>query len=62
MDDVYSLEKLNSGEVVGISSVQEEMVDENKDLLHTVITLSDEVKAKTFVHVLEFLYTGRLLQ
>ncbi|XP_041371650.1 rho-related protein racA-like [Gigantopelta aegis] len=48
----FTPEQLNSGQVEGIAAVYTA-----KDG-HTTVELSADIKAVTFVHVLEFLYTG----
>jgi len=61
----FSLEHLNSGEVPGISAVytKDDQVA-NKNLLsvntsdHTTVEISADISAKTFIRVLEFLYSG----
>lgn len=55
VDNEYSIEKLNSGAVPGIASVYE-LGDKEKT--KTTIEISEDISAKTFVHVLEFLYAG----
>ena len=56
VDNEYSIEKLNSGAVPGIASVYE-LGDKEKT--KTTIEISEDISAKTFVHVLEFLYAGK---
>nr|XP_022308728.1 rho-related protein racA-like [Crassostrea virginica] len=53
-DEFYSIEDLKSGAVEGIATVLEEDVGNT----HTTIQLCDKIKPKTFVRVLQFLYTG----
>ncbi len=48
---------MNSGRVPGVSRVYEEL-SENNHRHNTVVQLSEEVRGKTFVDVLQFLYTG----
>ena len=56
MDNDYSIEKLNSGAVSGIASVYD---SGDKEQTKTTIEISEDISAKTFVHVLEFLYAGK---
>ena len=57
--DSYSREDLNSGRVEGIASVYDDD-DPKKELAQrvTTVVLSEDIKASTFLRVLEFLYTG----
>ena len=55
-NDEFTVERLNSGELTGITAVHDQTMDEGRPL--TVITLSEEIKIRTFVHVLEYLYNG----
>ena len=55
IDNEYTTEKINSGSVPGIKSVYESGDKEKKN---TTIEISEDISAKTFVHVLEFLYSG----
>ena len=55
IDNDYTTEKINSGAVPGISCVYESGDKEKKN---TTIEISQDISAKTFVHVLEFLYSG----
>ena len=57
-DSAYTLEQLNSGQVVGISRVFDELT-EMKSKTMTFIELAADISGKTFVHVLNFLYTGK---
>ncbi|KAJ8306845.1 hypothetical protein KUTeg_014929 [Tegillarca granosa] len=52
----FSQEDLNSGRVEGISTVTES--GNNKKTSLVTITLSADIKAKTFARVLQFLYSG----
>ena len=56
IDDIYTKESINAGGVPGIASVIE-AVDKEKQQT-TTIEISQDISAKTFVHVLEFLYSG----
>ena len=56
IDDIYTKESINAGGVPGIASVIES-VDKEKQQT-TTIEISQDISAKTFVHVLEFLYSG----
>ncbi|XP_059174204.1 rho-related protein racA-like [Physella acuta] len=53
--DSFQREDLNAGKVEGISSVYDTGSNFGPD---TTIEISADIKAKTFVRVLEFLYTG----
>jgi hypothetical protein len=59
--DKISWEDINSGKVLGLLGIREEKTGESGKI-RTVVTLSDDVTAKTFTHVLEFLYAGKLGQ
>ncbi|XP_064643451.1 rho-related protein racA-like [Lineus longissimus] len=50
-------EEINSGTVSGLAGIKEEKTGASGKI-RTVITLSDDITAKTFTHVLEFLYAG----
>ncbi|KAL5010407.1 hypothetical protein ScPMuIL_012712 [Solemya velum] len=52
----YSLSQMNSGSIQGISQVNE--TEGKCGLPHTTVHLSQDIRAKSFIHVLEFLYTG----
>lgn len=58
----YTLEQLNSGAIPGITAVykkQDEVKGQSQpSTANTTIELSADISAKTFVRVLEFLYTG----
>ncbi|KAL8568759.1 hypothetical protein ACOMHN_054546 [Nucella lapillus] len=59
--DGYSVQELNSGKVEGIASVYHEEEKTALDQLRTkstTVVLSEDIKAVTFLRVLEFLYTG----
>ena len=60
--DSYSRDDLNSGRVEGIASVYDD--DPKKDQVQriTTVVLSADIKAATFLRVLEFLYTGKWKQ
>ncbi|CAL1534791.1 unnamed protein product [Lymnaea stagnalis] len=53
--DSFSRDDLNAGKIEGICSVYDVGSTYGKD---TIIEISADIKAKTFVRVLEFLYTG----
>lgn len=58
-DGPFSREELCSGQVAGISHVQEERSEDKQGLI-TVVTLDSQcVHAKAFSHLMQFLYTGR---
>ncbi|XP_064634886.1 rho-related protein racA-like [Lineus longissimus] len=50
-------EEINSGTVLGLSGIKEEKTG-GSGKIHTLITLNDDITAKAFTHVLEFLYAG----
>ncbi|KAL3869767.1 hypothetical protein ACJMK2_042404 [Sinanodonta woodiana] len=52
----YSLEELNSGMVPGVAAAYKRDVKDQSDRM--TIELSADIKPKTFVRVLEFLYSG----
>ena len=56
IDDIYTKESIAAGGVPGIASVTES-VDKEKQQT-TTIEISQDISAKTFAHVLEFLYSG----
>lgn len=61
--DNYTLEDLNAGRVLGISAVYDSVKDFKEtgfmgQQRHTTVELSADIKPKTFVKVLEFLYSG----
>ncbi|XP_052774925.1 rho-related protein racA-like [Mya arenaria] len=59
--DNFSFEQLNSGAVPGIAAVygkDAEVKGEGQTRVHTVVELSEDILAKTFIRVLEFLYSG----
>ena len=56
IDDIYTKESIAAGGVPGIASVIGS-VDKEKQQT-TTIEISQDISAKTFVHVLEFLYSG----
>ncbi|XP_048780651.2 rho-related protein racA-like isoform X2 [Ostrea edulis] len=53
-DEPFTTEELISGSVEGIATVLEEDVGKK----HTTVQLCDGIRPKTFVRVLQFLYTG----
>lgn len=61
----FTLEQLNSGSVPGVAAVysNDDKV-KDKNLLsngqsdHTTVEISADISAKTFIRVLEFLYSG----
>lgn len=53
-DESFSIQDLTSGAVEGIATVIEESGGKN----HTTIQLCDGIRPKSFVRVLQFLYTG----
>ena len=57
-DDQFNREDLNSGLVAGIAKTHDEPTDD-KLSTQTIVELDSQVKAQSFVHVLQFLYTGR---
>ncbi|XP_062609744.1 rho-related protein racA-like [Saccostrea cucullata] len=54
VDETFTMEELTSGAVEGIATVLEEDVGKK----HTTVQLCDGIKPKTFVRLLQFLYTG----
>lgn len=60
--DNYTSEQMNTGAVQGIAAVYCSEADVKGQLLsansHTTVELSADISAKTFVRVLEFLYSG----
>lgn len=57
----YSIEELNSGAVQGIAAVFDDSGVKGQPHAasnHTTIEISADISAKTFVRVLEFLYSG----
>ncbi|WAR24340.1 RACA-like protein [Mya arenaria] len=59
--DNFTFEQLNSGAVPGIAAVygkDAEVKGEGQSRAHTVVELSEDIMAKTFIRVLEFLYSG----
>jgi hypothetical protein len=60
--DNYSMEQINSGAVQGVAAMYlNEADDKNQSSAtsrHINIELSADILAKTFVRVLEFLYSG----
>ena len=54
----FTSERLNEGHVPGICHVIDER-SEDKTKLQTVVTISSDITGKSFVHLLEFLYTGK---
>ncbi|XP_052256047.1 rho-related protein racA-like [Dreissena polymorpha] len=60
--DNFTYEQLNSGAVQGIAAVYKRDDDDttkgSPTRGHTLVELSADISAKTFVRVLEFLYTG----
>ena len=56
LEDVsINSESLKTGKVIGIMSVTDEVANGK---MATVVELSLDIAAKTFIHVLQFLYTG----
>lgn len=53
-DESFSTQDLTSGAVEGIATV----IEENDVKTHTTIQLCDGIRPKSFVRVLQFLYTG----
>lgn len=53
-DQSFSTQDLTSGAVEGIATV----IEENDGKKHTTIQLCDGIRPKSFVRVLQFLYTG----
>lgn len=63
----FTYEQLNSGAVPGIAAVYfKNNKGDNPNLLakedgdHTTVEISADISAKTFIRVLEFLYSGRI--
>lgn len=60
--DNYTSEQMNTGAVQGIAAVYCSEADVKGQLQsanpHTTVELSADISAKTFVRVLEFLYSG----
>ncbi|XP_069121947.1 rho-related protein racA-like isoform X2 [Argopecten irradians] len=54
----FTLEDLNSGRVEGIVAVYDSEGEEGRERRRTMVELSADIKPKTFVRVLEFLYSG----
>ena len=55
----FTMEELTSGRVPGIANFTVQAA-ENSNNPMTTVTLSVDIKGKTFVYVLQFLYTGEL--
>ena len=56
-ETVFSHDDLASGRVPGIANITL-TPEENGEKTISTVTLSEDIKGKTFVHVLQFLYAG----